>query len=111
MQAVAFLLCAVAISSLYCFRPYLPYCCIRKHSSSRMEAIQPYQSQSKISCLLFVAVQRYALHDYSGLIKVRSVPSSVAALMIIGGTLCTELQTRYKNSSGVWLLSVVFHIL
>lgn len=76
-----------------------------------MEAIQPYQSQSKISCLLFVAVQRYALHDYSGLIKVRSVPSSVAALMIIGGTLCTELQTRYKNSSGVWLLSVVFHIL
>lgn len=37
----------------------------------------------------FVAVQRNALHDYSGLIEVGSVPSSVAALMLFEGTLCT----------------------
>lgn len=32
-------------------------------------------------------------------------PPAFAALKLIDGTLCTELQTRQKNRSGIWLLS------
>lgn len=96
MQAVAFLLCArahfhlVPVQTLFSFLQTLQ----RLHGGC--SAISKSEWNQLPS---FVAVQRNALHDYSGLIKVRTVPSSVAAVMPIEGTPCARdsVQEQFRD--------------
>lgn len=58
---------------------------LRKHSSVCHKAIS-----EEITCFLFVAVQKYAPCEHSGLNKVRSFPVSTVTLILLLGTQCMQ---------------------